>query len=96
MRAAIHRHRAARVERPGLCLDVDDAGGTEAVLCGQCPGDQRDRVGEAGLQRLAEHIDAFRQLHAVETELQIGVIAADMQLAEGILRDAWGLQQHLV
>jgi hypothetical protein len=96
VRAAIHRHRAARVDRAGLGLDIDDAGGTEAVLRRQCPGDQRDRVGEAGLQRLAEHIDAFRQLHAVQAILQIGVVAADMQLAERILRHPGGLQQHLV
>src|SRR5947208_15472165 len=34
MRAALHRHRAARVERPGLGLAIDDAGGTADVFCG--------------------------------------------------------------
>src|SRR5437764_13476124 len=39
VRAAIHRDRAARHEAAGLGLDVDDAGGAEAVLRRQCAGD---------------------------------------------------------
>src|SRR5438132_191450 len=76
--AAIERRRAAGVETAGLGLDVDDAGGTETVLRRQCAGDQRYRIGQPCLQRLAEDIDALGQLHAIETVLQVGVLAADV------------------
>ncbi len=51
---------------------------------------------QPGFERLAEDIDPLRELHAVDAELQIGVVAADMDLAERILSDAGRLQQHLV
>ncbi len=62
----------------------------------QCTGDQRHRVGEPGLQRLPENVDALRQLNPVEAELQIGVVAAHMQLAKRILRNTRSLEQELV
>ncbi len=96
LRAAIHRHRTARIERPGLGLDVDDPGGAQPVLRRQCAGDQRHRIGEPGLQRLAEDIDPLGQLNSVDAELQIGVVAADMKLAERILGDTRRLKQELV
>ena len=60
--AAIQRERAARIERPGLGLDVDDAGGAQAVLRRQRAGDQRHRIGEPRLQRLAEDVDPLGQM----------------------------------
>ena len=93
---AVHRDRAAGFERAGLGLDVDDAGGAEAVLRRQRAGDQRHRVGEASLQRLAEDVDPLRQLHPVDTELQVPVVATDMKLTERILSDAGCLQQQLI
>ena len=47
-------------------------------------------------KRLAEDVDPLGQDDAVEAELQIGVVAADMQLAERILGDARRLQQQSV
>jgi hypothetical protein len=81
---------------PGLGLDVDDAGGAEAVLRRQRAGDQRDRIGQPGLQRLAEDIDSLGQLHAVDAELQVRVVAAHVELPERILSDSGSLQQQLV
>ena len=60
VRAAIHGGRAAWVQRPGLGLDVDDAGGAQPVLRGQSAGDQRHRVGEPRLQDLSEEVDPLR------------------------------------
>ena len=47
-------------------------------------------------KRLAEDVDPLRQLNPVDAELQIGVVAADMDLAERILGNAGRLQQQLV
>ena len=52
--------------------------------------------GEAGFERLAEDRKTFGQLHAIDPELHIGMFAADMDLAETVLRDAGHLQQDLV
>jgi hypothetical protein len=49
-----------------------------------------------GARVLAEEADAIRQDHPVEAELQSVVIAADMQLPEGILGGVRHLQHHLV
>ena len=84
------------VECPGLGLDVDNAGGAQAVLRRQRAGDQRHGIGEPRLQRLAEDIDPLRQLNPVEAVLQIGVIAADVDLPERILGNTGSLQQQLV
>ena len=51
--AAVCRDRATRRERPGLGLDVDDAGGAQAVLRRQSPRDQRCGMATAS-RRLAE------------------------------------------
>jgi hypothetical protein len=48
----------------------------------QGAGDQRHRIGEPCLQCLSEDIDAFRQLNAIYPELNVRMVAADMQLAE--------------
>ena len=48
------------------------------------------------MQRLAEDVDSLGQDHPVQAKLQIGVIAADMELAEQILGDARGLEQQPV
>ena len=48
------------------------------------------------IERLAEHRNAFRQDDAVDAVLQAVVLAADVQLAEGILRHARRLQDHLI
>ena len=52
--------------------------------------------GQTRIERLAEHRNAFGQDDAVEAVLQAVVLAADVQLAEGILRHAGRLQDHLV
>ena len=62
----------------------------------QGAGNQRHGIGEARLQRLAEDIDPLRQLHSVDPVLQIGVIAAHMDLPERILRDPRSLEQQLI
>jgi len=70
--------------------------GAQTVLRRKSAGDQRHGVGEPRLERLAKDVDPLRQLNPVETILQIGVIAADMDLTERVLRDSRRLQQQLV
>ena len=96
LRAAIHRHRTARIDGAGLGLDVDDARGAQPVLRREGAGDQRDRIGEPGLQRLSEEVDPLGQLNSVDAELQIGMVAPDMQLAEQILGHTRSLEQELI
>ncbi len=79
--AAIHGNMPAIVEHAGLGLDVDDAAGLKAVFGRQRAVDQLDRFRQPGVQRLAEHADAFRQDDAVDAVLQVVVLAADMELA---------------
>ena len=80
--AAIERKGTAGIECTGLGLDVDDAGSAQPVLRRQRAGDQRHRISEPGLQYLAKDIDSLGQDDAVQAELQIGVVAADMDLPE--------------
>ena len=80
----------------GLGLDVHHAGGLEPILRRQRTGDQRHAVGKAGLERLAEHRQPLRQFDAVEPVLHVGMLAAQVDLAETVLRHAGGLEQHLV
>ena len=49
LRPAIHRHRATRIESPGLGLDIDDPGLAQPILCRKAAGDQRYRIGEPRL-----------------------------------------------
>ena len=95
-RSAIHRDLATGIGDAGLGLDVDDAGGLEAILGRQRAGDQRQAAGEAFFDRLAEDRQPFRQLHAVQAVLHVGVLAAQMDLTEAVLCHAGRLQQHLV
>ena len=46
--------------------------------------------------RLAEDRQPLGQLHAVQPVLHVGVLAAQVDLAEAVLRHAGRLQQHLV
>ena len=45
---------------------------------------------------MAKDVDAFRQLDPVQAKVQVGVIAADMDLPERVLHDPRRLQQELV
>ena len=49
-----------------------------------------------GLNTWPKPVDSFGKLDAVDPVLEVGVLAADMDLAVGILRDAGRLQHHLV
>ena len=94
--AAVHRYGQPRIGEAGFGLDVDDTGGLEPVLGWQSASDQRQAAGEAFRQCLTEHRQAFRQLHAVQPVLHVGMLAAQMDLAKAVLRRAGRLQQHLV
>ena len=62
----------------------------------QAPGNQLQRRDHARRQGLPEDADAVGQDHAIQAELQAVVIAADVQLAEGILGGIRYLQHDLV
>ncbi len=89
--AAIHRNGQPRIGESGLGLDVDDPGGLETVLGWQSAGDQRQAPGEAFRERLTKYRQTLRQFHAVQPVLHVGVFAAQMDLAEAVLRRAGGL-----
>ncbi len=93
--AAVDRDVPAVLEA-ALGGDVDHAGRAQAVLGRQGAGDQLDVGGQARAQGLAEHRKALGQDHVVQPVLHVGVVAADMQLAEGVLHHARRLQDHLV
>ena len=63
---------------------------------GSAPVIRRTDSARRGIQGLAEHRNAFGQDDAVEPVLQAVMLAANMQLAEAILRHARRLQDHLV
>ena len=68
----------------------------QAIFGGQGAVDQLDAFRQARIEGLAEHRNAFGQDDAVEAVLQAVMLAADMQLAEGILRHAGRLQDHRI
>jgi hypothetical protein len=62
----------------------------------QGTGEQRNAAGEAGFERLPKDRETLGQLHAIDPELHIGMIAAHMDLTKTVLRNARHLQQDLV
>ncbi len=96
--AAIDADAAAVVEGIRLGLDIEHAGGAQAVLRRQRAGEQRHAADDPGVDDLPERADAVREHDAVDAVLQVGVLVADMQRAAGggILGHAGRLQQHLV
>ena len=93
---AIHRHGQPGIGQPGLGLNVHHARGLKSILCRQRTGDQRQRSREPFLEHLPEHRQALRQLHPIQPVLHVGVLPAQVDLPETVLRHARGLQQHLV
>ena len=96
--AAVEADAAGIVEGIGAGGDVDQADRAHAELGRQRAGDQRDGADQAGVQDAAEAGDAVGQHDAVDAELQVGVIVADVEEAarRGILRHAGRLQQHFL
>ena len=95
-RAAIDAHRAA-VEGIVAGLDVEHARRAQAELCRQRAGNQRYVADQRGIEKRAEAGNAVRQHDAVDADLHIGVLVADVKVAAGggILRHAGGLQEYL-
>ena len=58
--AAVDRDFPAGIGDAAFGRDVDDGRGIEAILSRKGSGDQRQRVREPGLERLAEHRQALR------------------------------------
>lgn len=77
-------------------MEVDDAIAAPIILGRQRPHFRRHRVDEAGVDILAEAIDAGGQENAVQVVLVVGILFAKMHLPGAILGDAGGLQQHPV
>ncbi len=94
--AAIDRNVTARLHHAGLRRDVDDAGGAQSILGGQCTSDELQRADQTRIERLSEDRNAFRNDDAVEAVLQAVVLAAHMQLSERILRHARRLKHDLI
>ena len=88
--AAFVRHVRA------LGANVDHAGGAVAVLRRQRAGQHRHLVGEAGVEHLPEAADRLGDHHAVDAVLQVGVVAAHVQLAVRIADHAGCTQQDLI
>ena len=65
-----------------FCVNIDHTGRAKPELCGQSAGHERNVIGEASLEFLAETRDALGYQHVVDAVLQVRVFAADMKLAE--------------
>ena len=77
-------------------MDVDDAGCAQPKLGREGAGQQAYVVRKTRAKYLAETGDAFRQLYPVYPVLKVGMVAANVELAERILDHARRLEQHLV
>jgi len=96
--AAIEADLAARGGEAPAC-DIEHAGGAKAVFRRQRAGEQRDIADEIGVEKRAKRGDAFRHNDAVDPDLRIGVIAADVEARIGdrrIVGHARELQNELV
>ena len=95
-RAAIDAHSPA-VEGIVAGLDVEHAGGAQAKLRRQRAGDERYVADQRGIEKRAEAGNAVRQHDAVDADLHIGVLVANVKAAAGggILRHAGSLQEYL-
>src|ERR1700739_312404 len=85
--STIHCESQSWIGESGLGLDVQHASGKKSILRRQCAGEQRNAAGKAGFERLPKNRKPFRQLHAVDPELHIGMLAAYMDLAKTVLRN---------
>src|SRR3984893_6075773 len=94
--SAIHCESKTRIGESGLGLDVQHASGEKSILRRQGAGKERNAAGKAGFERLSEHRKPLRQFHAVDPELHIGMLTADMDLAKTVLRNGRHLEDHLV
>ena len=96
--AAVRADAAAVVEDVVPGRDVDEADRAEPELGRQRAGDEGDSADQIGFQNTPKAGDAVGQHDAVDPELHIGVIVADMEQAarRGILRDPGRLQQHFL
>src|SRR4029077_10489707 len=89
---AVKRDLSPRLERSAPRLDIDDARRAIAVFGGERAGDESAPTRETTVETLREAADRLRNDDAIDPVLQIPVVAAPMQLAEGVLRDARRLQ----
>ena len=80
----------------GFGIDLDHPRRAITILCGERAGEQVDVLREACVQCLAEPVDAFRKHHAVDTVLDVAMIAPDMDLSERVIDHTGGLEQHFV
>ena len=96
MAATVQGHVTAGLQRATLGGEIDDAGAAQAVLRRQASRDQLHRSDHARRERLPEDADAVGQDDAVQAELQTVVVAADVQLPEGVLGGVGHLQHDLV
>src|SRR5581483_5009130 len=96
--AAVIADAAGIIENVIARGDVDEPGGAHAVFGRQRAGHKRNGTDKAGVENAAEAGDAVGQHDAVDAELRIGMIIADVERTArgGILRYAGGLQQHML
>ena len=96
--AAVNADLAAIVENIGAGRDVDQPHRPQAIFGRERADHQAEAADPAGVENAAEAGRAVGQHHAIDAELQIGVIVADVEEAAGggVLRDAGELQQDLL
>jgi len=95
---------AATVERGGASIDlrailgcdVNDAGGLEPELRRERPINQAHALDKPAVEFHAEPGDPLGKQDAVNPELEVVMLAADVELAERILGDTRGAQDGLV
>src|SRR5262249_49487745 len=85
MRATIVRQITSVLCGALFGVDVDNTTGPETELGGQRASDQIDAFHPVRIDLLAEPGDALRNQNVINSKLEIGVFAADVELPKRIL-----------
>src|SRR5260370_22442743 len=83
--AGVERNFTAVQRRSLFRMNIDDPGCAEPKLRRQRSGDEIHVVNQTSIDLLPKTGDSFRDQDVIDSELQVGMFIADMQLTERIL-----------
>src|SRR5258708_1340389 len=85
VRTAVERNFTAVHCRSLFRMNIDDAGRAKSKLSRQGSGDEVHVINQTSIDLLAKTVDSFRDQDIIDSELQVGMFIADMQLTERVL-----------